>query len=272
MRKLAVLFYMSWIGLLVGCSDTPVGSRMDAGMDAAVVDAGADTSVPLADVGEPCSAPDDCVEGALCIGASEGFLCMALCTQEYAVCDPGVCLPLTPRPASICFIGGDVPRGDACSTNLDCSPGSLCVGSDDTFVCAQACDATHACPDGRHCKTLDTGASICVTDVGEPCAQGQVCADPTLTCTADLGTAYLDVLGVDVCTTTPCTACDGDAVCLSYPGLPDSACFARCTSDADCRFGLGFKCLGNDLCDAFDDPMACRVALGSGSACVIPPN
>ena len=263
---------MLLVGWLVGCSDTPVGSRMDAGTDVTVDDAGGDTSIVLAEVGEPCSAPNDCVESALCIGATDGFLCMALCEQEYSVCDPGVCLPLTPRPASICFIGGDVPIGGACSTNLDCAPGALCVGSDDTFVCAQACDATHACPQGRHCKTLDTGASICVTDVGEPCVEGQACVDTTLTCTAELGPDYNRVLGVDICTTAPCTECGADAVCLAYPGLPDHACFPQCTSDADCRFGLGFRCQDSAMCDVFDDPMACRVALGSGSACVIPPN
>lgn len=254
--------------LFVGCADTPVGTPQDVGTDIETrLDAGMDAEVRR-DVGEPCAGPFDCVAEALCVGDANGqYKCMAQCDTPYNLCEAGVCLPLTPRPESICYIGGNRDAGDACDTNLDCAPGLLCVGSSQRFLCAQACDAESRCMSGESCKTLETGASMCVSNVGQPCAQSGECLDPSLTCTSELDSSYLTELGADVCTSQVCEACPPNSFCVPLDGTPAPVCFPTCETDADCRFALGFRCVDRSFCLTQSEPETCEMAVGAGRFC-----
>ncbi len=255
--------------LFGGCSDVPMATTPDMGIDTAADVAVFEDMSTLSQVGEVCNGPRDCVDEALCVGAKAGgFLCMAECDARYSVCDAGVCLALTPRPESICYIGGTVAVGQDCSTNLDCVAGSLCIGTADTFLCTTACDDSHGCRSDQHCRLLDTGASICSKNVGEVCSSGVACADPELICTADISSDYSDVFGLDVCTLTGCTDCPDGSTCLEVPDVPDTMCVGNCETDADCLFAVGWACTGLEACAGFADPVACRLTLGSQRVCL----
>jgi len=269
-HKIALLCFAIFSG---ACSDTPMSTVPDMGVDLSEDMAVTEDMSQLSQVGEVCNGPRDCVENALCVGVqSGGFRCMAECGTKYSLCDEGVCLPLTPRPESICYIGGTAEVGESCVTNLDCSPGNLCIGTGDNFLCTDACDAEHPCGSDQHCRLLDTGASICSKNVGEVCDSGIPCADPSLVCTADVSIEYRDFLGLDVCTWTACTTCPDGALCLGLSNAPDTMCLGTCETDADCQFAVGWTCRGLETCSGFADPEACRLTLGSQSVCVPPPN
>lgn len=254
--------------LWLGCADTPVGTPPDAGSDAASDTAPDFDASALSKVGEACEGPRDCVQGALCVGASSGgFTCMAECTTPYELCNSGVCLPLTPRPESICYIGGNQPEGANCLTNLDCLAGLLCVGASDEFRCANACDTPDDCASGEFCKVLDTGAAVCATFVGEICSDDNPCENDELACTST-DVAWAAVLPASICTSLGCEKCDDASICMTLDGAPDDLCLPRCTTDADCRFTQGFRCQDAGYCAGAQDPTACREVIGDAKLCL----
>ena len=107
-----------------------------------------------------------------CVYASDGVArCMASCTINETVCDDGsACLPLQPGPTHVCYLGGNVAIGQACTSALDCTHTGVClrVGTSGQAACFVGCnlDGTHACSGGYPCMpTSDGNTGYCGTNV-----------------------------------------------------------------------------------------------------------
>lgn len=125
-----------------------------------------------APLGEVCADTADCVEGSSCFdhdGAETTPVCMADCDlSTVRICDDGtVCTVATgpdrPSTLGVCYLGGTVAIGSACTRNLECTGGSICVDLTPTIAtdaeqyCFQACrtdDAT-GCDATETCNALE---------------------------------------------------------------------------------------------------------------------
>lgn len=216
-------------------------------------------------IGESCAGPEDCVEGALCIGdSSQNYRCMLVCEEPYSLCDDAsVCLALAGRPESVCYLGGSIEPSSACRSNLECASGRLCIGGSEEFYCVDACDETRTCESGRSCITLSTGAKICSPDLGSICDSTLECPG-LLECSTEV--EGLETLFPGVCTSK--CPCEDSATCLQIPQTSTESCFPGCESDADCRYLSGWRCQDSSACDAFDDPDECATRFGEKRVCL----
>lgn len=116
--------------------------------------------------GRGCSAHLACPYGFTCVYAHDGTTqCMEGCTINETVCmDGSACLPLNPGPTHVCYLGGDVMIGDACTSALDCVRSGICVGTTASATCMLGCnlDGTVSCPGGATCTaTADGNRGFC---------------------------------------------------------------------------------------------------------------
>ncbi|MFK7987673.1 MAG: hypothetical protein AB8I08_16770 [Sandaracinaceae bacterium] len=132
----------------------------------ALVGASGCTAAALA--GEECVDSADCDEGLSCFnhqGAATSPVCMPDCDLETTrLCGDGtVCTTVaeTPgidRPANlgVCYLGGTTAVGSACTTNLECTSGSICVNVSGAQTCYPACLTTDdMCAAGSSCVGLE---------------------------------------------------------------------------------------------------------------------
>jgi hypothetical protein len=117
--------------------------------------------------GRPC-ASSGCPVDYVCAYAFDGVArCMASCTINETVCHDGSrCLPLQPGPTHACYLGGNVPIGQTCMTDLDCTRTGICLQSASTgqTACFVGCnlDGSYACSGGHPCMpTLDGNNGYC---------------------------------------------------------------------------------------------------------------
>ncbi|MFP4596656.1 MAG: hypothetical protein ACLFVJ_00305 [Persicimonas sp.] len=261
---------------LGGCFDdqAPVS---DAGVDAEADVEDADTS-PDADqrreIGESCTAPDQCVEGAACIGTISDepeFICMKNCPEPGRVCDDGsICVRRLSQASSICYTGGDTARGESCGNNLDCGSGTLCFGTDAESYCLDACHEldSQVCPEGTYCHTDANSQPLCRSVLGARCASSDACADD-LVCTEDID-ALAGLFGGGYCTVDECsddTDCPDGGVCRSVPDTQRAICLNRCASDGDCRFNQDYRCLSERYCAQSDRPDDCDAFRDGADVC-----
>lgn len=119
-----------------------------------------------ADVGEACTDSADCLGGLSCFiheGASVSPVCMSDCDLTMTrLCEGGaVCTPATgagrPENLGVCYLGGTTAVGQACTGNLECVRGAICVSTGGAQQCYRACRTSDmmACPAGETCTPLE---------------------------------------------------------------------------------------------------------------------
>jgi hypothetical protein len=245
--------------------------EQDAELDAST-DAEQDADDTPADIGEPCRRPDACVSGAACVGNESGeqFRCMRICDEAGRVCDDGSICTARLNAPPVCYTLGDVPEGGTCTVNLECTPGSLCFGSEPDQYCIRGCHPLDdACDDGEFCDANDQKGP-CRSIVGADCDATADCRDDLICTTAQadpLGSAFPD----GYCTATGCSSdddCPYESVCRTPPGTETAICMQTCETESDCRFNQGYTCLGPTDCGETNDRQACGDFVGSQRLCV----
>lgn len=119
-------------------------------------------------MGHACGPSVPCPVDYACVISFDGSdQCMASCTiNETACVDGSACLPLQPGPTHACYVGGDVPIGDPCTSVLDCAHTGICIADGTgTARCRVACnlDGTVGCSGGATCTpTADMNNGYCV--------------------------------------------------------------------------------------------------------------
>ncbi len=191
-----------------------------------------------------CDGPDQCGEGAVCVGIGRGT---AICVRE---CDPALA-DACPRAGYGCGDGVNVPAvclggcedASDCPGDLSCNPNGgqgfgACFNGDASI--GDACDETEECPAGAFCLGEDFA--------GWP------------------GGSCLGATGCDPATNA---GCSGDSLCV--PTGFGALCFDGCAVDSDCRPGYACEDTGSGgicqpACDAdaqCTSGRACNPALGT---------
>lgn len=225
--------------------------------------------------GEPCTARDDCAEGAACIGLSSGgFECMSYCSNPGGLCASGkacIELPETNGQLAICYAGGQTPRHTRCTSNLECAAGNLCFGDDEARYCLAACDSqtSQGCEPNQTCQTSPSGASYCRDTLGTLCDHAQECPEG-YTCSydhvVDLNGVYTSGACVRLCDVSG--ECPGDGRCVRANNSSDQRyCLDGCASDAECRFNQQEKCRDATTCSLSRDPSRCNMLTSAGPLC-----
>jgi hypothetical protein len=121
--------------------------------------------------GMPCDTSTPCPAHYACALAHDRTTrCMAECDfSTQTVCRDGdICLPLAgSSTGAACYLGGNVPIGGTCSSDLDCTRTALCVSSGGTtpqMLCFEGCnlDGSHPCNGGAACLS-GVGFGFCST-------------------------------------------------------------------------------------------------------------
>ena len=194
-----------------------------------------------------CDGPDQCGEGAVCIGIGRGT---AICVRE---CDPSLA-DACPRAGYGCGDGVNVPAVclGGCEEDSDCGEGLTCLpgGGNGFGSCfdadasvGDACAATEECPSGSFCLGESFAGWPAGTCIGANC-------DPATN-----------------------AGCTGDDRCTIFGGF-GAFCVDGCARDADCRAGYSCQESNNgDICqpgcesdDVCTDGRACNPALGTCAA------
>jgi hypothetical protein len=172
--------WLFWGAMLVlGCSSD---STPDA--DAGTPGEGGRPLDPILDAGGEVTAPNG---PASCPSGPCNYQTGTGCSANMT-CAPSSADGKTP----VCESAGATPFGGACTSWLDCAPGSICAGG----ACRKLCcgrDWT-GCPEGQHCiarlivpvngQPVDTGAYLCVPVEGCNALDPASCAatKPGTTC------------------------------------------------------------------------------------------
>ena len=195
-------------------ADTWQADTNAAEEDAITADAGLDAGGPSVPVGAGCAGDDDC-PGGTCLDWLPGGYCSITCNPADPPC-PGhtVCAPIHSHPTlpllNVCLA--------LCDTAADCRSG-------------------YACDDDTTCWPINNPIGT-QKAIGAPCRVANECksnlCQPELS--KDRPTGFVD----GSCILTGCQAktCGGDGTCVMLSG-GNSACFASCKSQADCRGGYG---------------------------------
>lgn len=139
-----------------GCDDSR--SEVDSGPVA--VDGGTERAV-----GEACAESSECAAGLSCFehqSATPSPVCMTDCDLATSrLCGDGtVCTPASgvDRPAGlgVCYLGGTTAEGSACTNNLECARGTVCVITAAAQSCFRACTVDGSdCGAGETCTPLE---------------------------------------------------------------------------------------------------------------------
>ncbi len=118
-----------------------------------------------ADVGEPCTDTADCKGGLSCIAQGSATdaptVCMTDCDLTMTrLCDGGeVCTTVLSAGRDpnlgVCYLGGATAIGAACTANLECVAGAICVSTGGTQACYRACSTDESdCGGAETCVGL----------------------------------------------------------------------------------------------------------------------
>ena len=230
----------------------------DAGEDADTGDASDDAPASPKDLGEACSASDECGSGH-CV---DGVCCEAACDGTCEACDiegsVGTCtaVPEGEDPSDECEDEG----AETCGTTGACDGARACAKYAAGTVCRPAagdCDLAETCPgDGAACpddayapSTVTCRAAAGVCDVAESCpGDGPDCpvdafVPSTTVCRPVAGDCDVEETCTGVGPNCPVDAFVTDArVCRPYQGLCDkeercNGMSATCPADAFMAFG-----------------------------------
>ncbi len=281
MRR-SVLFFLAMVSAISGCTigtDTCV----------AIVDRGAD-------VGDPCSASEECASGVCVDGACRvsrwiGAPCGDGCDPRL-VCSEGVCHgaralgpgercdATAPEPCIdgyFCWraepgtTGECAPRaarGETCSENEGCRDDLLCVNftCDDPPVAGETCASAAVCAEGFFCWDLRCAAPP--TGEGDPCRahtcpEGLFCVGYPDGCRVRLSEGER----CDAYDEEPCAGglyCNANSRACERPRAPGESCQRgdRCSDGTVCQ--LVDVASGTRRCDA---PVPLGGFCGDGQAC-----
>ena len=265
--------------LMPGCSggdQDPVSVADMAILDMAILDmATSDATLPremdtgVRGIGERCGNPRQCGEEAACTGdeLERNFRCMAGCTEPGRICQGGeVCVALSQSATlpAVCFLGGGVPEGVACGSNLECASGYSCFGTQSERFCIKACHLAdkNTCGEGSTCLANESGRGFCRPLTSRGCEQDGDCValDATLVCSTSLQAQGAGALLPTPSCTKTCTddaSCPAGATCRGLKGGA-KLCLTRCQRDASCRFNQGNRCMTQERCAGSNDPEACE--------------
>jgi hypothetical protein len=209
---------------------------------------------------------------------------MKTCDQDGELCaDDSVCTARS-QGEPVCYIGGELPAGSACNSNLQCAPGLLCAGvTDGEYYCIRACetgpDTSTRCASSETCVKTGPNRGVCRSSVGHRCAISQSCdADSLcpnnltcLTCASDTPELH-DYFPGGYCSNIGCTDdtdCPGVAACRSLTDNDSpSVCLRTCDGPADCRLDPGYTCLQPADCADTGAPADCRNFLDERGLCL----
>ncbi len=233
-------------------TDAAADADADAGQDTASADAGQDVAPdvpPLAGIGEPCTADDECASGQ-CHSFGDQSVCTEAC-QDTCATDAMACFDGLCTPDTYCHD----PNGDGYGEGPGCV-GTVCDACAPTGgQCDQANDGTFSCScrdgysgDGYQCTDVDecADASLNNCDANATCTN----TDGGFTCACNSGfsgdgTACTDV---DECADASLNNCDANATCTNTPGSFTCTCPAA-------MYGDGTSC---------SYPTSCKDALDQG--------
>ncbi len=122
-------------------------------------------------MGRGCGPHSPCPFAYACVVALDGTdQCMAGCTINETICDDGsACLPLQPGPTHVCYVGGDVAIGEACTNVAQCVHTGVCLhmagdpaGAGRCYVGCNLDGTSVACTGGSTCvATADGNSGFC---------------------------------------------------------------------------------------------------------------
>lgn len=119
----------------------------------------------------PCVGDADCPLGFCVPDASGERVCMAACPESRrTTCfDGSLCAEFT-ETRRVCWTGGTVRVGDACTSLVECERGAICVGTVGLpgATCSHACEyrppgepQVDSCPDDATCTSTTVGLGFC---------------------------------------------------------------------------------------------------------------
>ena len=186
--------------------------------DAAVTDAAADTSGPIApgETGAPCKTAGDC-NSSYCVDGYDGKICTTSCTATN--CGAGfMCQQVVTGGDAFAFLCMPkfVHLCEPCLANSDCNQSGettdVCVSFGDAgSFCGATCDPTaNECPGGCGCETVvnaATGAKVkqCVRQGMCSCSNKAIALGLTTHCAVK--NAYGSCNGTRSCAASGLTAC-----------------------------------------------------------------
>jgi len=153
--------HLSWIHG-TGGSSIPCGSGLNP----------ACPEPPKKGLGEPCSAPADCVSG-LCVSTGEGTICSEKCSLADNDCPDGHdCLPVAGSSDTGACVPASAPpkkkQGETCLLGSECE-GGLCAYLAGHRFCTEVCGAQAPCPSGMVCMLArDRPQYACVPETLVP--------------------------------------------------------------------------------------------------------
>lgn len=206
-------------------------------------------------IGDLCQGDPDCADGGLCVQADGDPFCTRRCAgacpnlwscQRVSLGgqDTEICLPEPDQIAP-----GQVPFGEACEQNPDCSSG-ICVGNESLSFCSQTCVDNTQCPGSAGCLELRGGGGACVPEAYLPEPDPAPDPDAGVSPEADAG-EEVDHPGADV-GLEPESISDGGI----ERELVDAGQRRRARAD------MGLLIIRR----AGDDPSGCVASPGSGSS------
>src|SRR5262249_16925514 len=165
-------------------------------------------------------------------GRPDAFIADAklACTGNETTCDPflscscGAMQKCTPGTSGLqCLSAGSKPPGDTCSSDGDCSRGTVCAPFAGVSTCLAFCDVVHPCGSGTFCYIV--ASDLSGHPVGMVC--GPTCNLLAHDCTAGYGCYPSDIYGLAE-----------RGICLRAGGGTQGS---ACASMTDCA--LGYACI-----------------------------
>jgi hypothetical protein len=189
------------------------------------------------------SCKPSCCDGLTCVKQSPtASTCEKTCANG-SDCDTGCCTDLHDTGQTVCAAASAcqnpcVKRGSACTpdrnTNVCCSGTCVTSVNSEFAGCRAVCNANADCDTGC-CQKFTTAP-------GGFCAAAKYCS-----CSAD-GTACGSITDPECCT---------GSICASFGSGP-SACFKKCTTNADCPSGCCSAPFAGETYGACTDASGCN--------------
>lgn len=187
---------------------TCVATMPDAGSNP---DAGVDAGVPQRATGEPCALDRDCLDGACLVLGFNGGYCTRACTTSVD-CVPGSQCGVNPSgvgPTKICLRQCNTPGqpGGTCRATYVCEANA---GTSGVPVCFPGCTSSTMCGVAPTCDSR----GFCCGVPGFVCCEGSTCSSGN-TCTSGTCRAAVACGNAGEACCTSGTACLGQTVCQS---------------------------------------------------------